>query len=56
MGPNNDLYATKALPTRGVIADVKTELLWTINVIPAPTKIAMYPVTQAKGKGKSVII
>ncbi len=41
-------------PTRGVIAEVKTELLWTIKVIPAPTTIAMYPVSHANGNGKSV--
>lgn len=35
------------------MAEVKTELLCTMKVIPAPTKIAMYPVTQPKGKGKS---
>lgn len=35
------------------MAEVKTELLWTMKVIPAPTMMAMYPVTQLKGKGKS---
>lgn len=49
----NSLF--KDLPTRGVIAEVKTELLCTMKVIPAPTMIAMYPVTQPKGKGKSEI-
>lgn len=28
-------------PTSGVIAEVKTELLCTMKVIPAPTKMAM---------------
>lgn len=28
------------LPISGVMADVKTELLWTKNVIPAPTNTA----------------
>lgn len=40
-------------PTSGVIAEVKTELLCTMKVIPAPTKMAMYPVTQPNGNGKS---
>lgn len=35
------------------MAEVKTELLCTIKVIPAPTRIARYPVTHANGKGKS---
>ena len=29
------------IPTSGVMADVKTELLCTMKVIPAPTKMAM---------------
>lgn len=46
-------YSTDNLPTRGVIADVKTELLWTTKVIPAPASIARYPASQVKGNGKS---
>uniref|UniRef100_A0AAY4AS87 Uncharacterized protein n=1 Tax=Denticeps clupeoides TaxID=299321 RepID=A0AAY4AS87_9TELE len=37
------------------MAEVKTELLWTTKVMPAPTMMAMYPVTQPKGNGKSVV-
>lgn len=40
-------------PISGVIEDVNTELLCTMKVIPAPTRMARYPVNQAKGKGKS---
>lgn len=43
-------------PTRGVMAEVKTELLWTTNVTPAPTTMAMYPVSQPNGYGRSVEI
>lgn len=32
------------IPTRGVIADVKMELLWTKKVQIAPVMIARYPV------------
>ena len=46
-------YSIDNLPTRGVIADVKTELLWTMKVIPAPASIARYPASQVKGNGKS---
>lgn len=46
-------YSTDNLPTRGVIADVKTELLWTTKVIPAPASMARYPASQVKGNGKS---
>lgn len=46
-------HSTYNLPTRGVIADVKTELLWTMKVIPAPASIARYPASQVKGNGKS---
>lgn len=46
-------YNIDNLPTRGVIADVKTELLWTTKVMPAPASIARYPASQVKGKGKS---
>lgn len=31
-------------PTSGVRAEVKTELLWTKKVMPAPTRMAAYPV------------
>uniref|UniRef100_A0A4W6C523 Uncharacterized protein n=1 Tax=Lates calcarifer TaxID=8187 RepID=A0A4W6C523_LATCA len=40
-------------PTRGVMAEVKTELLWTTNVTPAPTNMAMYPASHANGYGRS---
>lgn len=43
-------------PTRGVMAEVKTELLWTTNVTPAPTTIAMYPASHSNGYGRSVEI
>lgn len=41
-------------PTSGVMAEVKTELLWTTNVTPAPTNMAMYPVSHPNGEGRSV--
>lgn len=34
-----------SLPTRGLIAEVKTELLKMIKVITAPNTVAMKPVT-----------
>ena len=40
------------IPTKGVKAEVKTELLWTSMVIPAPTQIAIYPVKKGS-RGKS---
>lgn len=41
-------------PIRGVMAEVKTELLWTTNVTPAPTNMAMYPDSHPHGYGRSV--
>lgn len=38
------------------MAEVKTELLWTTNVTPAPTTMTMYPVSQPNGYGRSVQI
>lgn len=32
------------MPTRGVIAEVKMELLWTRKVHKAPARMAIYPV------------
>ena len=40
-------------PTRGVMADVKTELLCTMKVMPAPTMMAKTPVNCLKGPGRS---
>lgn len=40
-------------PTRGVIAEVNTELLWTRKVTPAPTSMAVYPASHPKGYGRS---
>lgn len=40
-------------PIRGVMAEVKTELLCTTKVIPAPTTMAKYPVSQLSGCGRS---
>lgn len=39
---------------RGVMAEVKTELLWMMKVIPAPISMARYPDSQPRGYGKSV--
>lgn len=36
------------MPTSGVIAEVKMELLWTMKVQTAPMRMAMYPVMKAK--------
>lgn len=36
-------------PIRGVMAEVKTELLCTTNVTPAPTNMAMYPASHPNG-------
>lgn len=50
-------YVCKSIdnsPTRGVMAEVNTELLWTTNVTPAPTTMAMYPVSHPNGYGRSV--
>ena len=44
---------TTPIPTSGVIADVKTELDWTRIVIPAPMRMATYPVRNPNGFGKS---
>ncbi len=38
------------------MAEVKTELLWTTNVTPAPTNMAMNPVSHPNGYGRSVEI
>lgn len=37
------------------MAEVKTELLWTTKVIPAPTTMAKYPVSQLNGCGRSAM-
>lgn len=47
------LNPTHDSPIKGVMAEVKTELLCTTKVIPAPTRIAKYPASQPKGLGKS---
>lgn len=36
------------------MAEVKTELLWTTNVTPAPTNMATYPASHSNGEGRSV--
>lgn len=38
------------------MAEVNTELLWTTNVTPAPTNMAMYPASHPNGYGRSVVI
>lgn len=38
------------------MVEVKTELLWTTNVTPAPTNMAMYPDSHPNGYGRSVEI
>lgn len=38
------------------MAEVKTELLWTTNVTPAPANMAMNPVSHPNGYGRSVEI
>lgn len=43
----------RVLPMRGVMAEVKTELLCTKKVMPAPTTRARQPASQVNGKGKS---
>lgn len=54
----HSLYTSKSInhsPTRGVMAEVNTELLWTTNVTPAPTSMAMYPDSHPNGYGRSVV-
>lgn len=53
ISPNPIPPPTHDSPIKGVMAEVKTELLCTTKVIPAPTRIAKYPASQPKGLGKS---